>query len=349
MRDWKKTLVNPKTSIRKTIEIIDGGSMQIALVVGDSNKLLGTVTDGDIRRGLLRGVSLQSQVCEVMSTNPTVAGIDESKENILSLMKSKELLRIPLVDSDGRVVGLESWDNLINIKQRDNCIVIIAGGLGTRLGHLTKDCPKPLLRVGTKPILESILENCIAQGFRQFYFSINYMSHMFKEYFGDGSRWSININYIQEEKKLGTAGPLGLLPKSICAPLIVMNADILTKINLNHLIDYHTEHKAKATACIREYDFQIPYGVVKIDNYLLSKIEEKPIQRFFVSAGIYVIEPETLIHVAPDEYLDMPTLLNKLVDNGSRVATFPIHEYWLDIGRMDDLERANIEYPEVFL
>jgi len=349
MNRWKDVLIKPDTTILKTLELIDKCSLQIALVVIESNKLVGTVSDGDVRRAILKGISLDRPVKEIMFTEPTVASIHVSRDEIVTTMKVKQLRQIPLVDEDGCVVGLDLWDDLINLQERKNIVVLMAGGLGTRLGELTKDCPKPLLRVGNKPVLETILENCIEYGFKCFYISVNYKAKMVKEFFGDGSRWGVNIRYIEEEKRLGTAGALALLPEISTLPLLVMNADVLTKINLKHLMEFHHEHNSIATMCVRNYEFQVPFGVVQLDNHRLKNILEKPVHQFFVNAGIYVLNPEAVSTVPNNEYFDMPALFDKLLEKEFETAAFPIHEYWLDIGRKDDLERANGDYDEVFL
>jgi NDP-sugar pyrophosphorylase family protein len=263
-------------------------------------------------------------------------------------MKKKYLRQIPLVDQNGCVVGLEVWDEMIDSPDRDNIVVLMAGGMGTRLGELTKDWPKPLLHVGNKPVLETIMENCKEYGFKRFYISVNYKANMVKEYFSDGSRWGIDIKYLEEDKRLGTAGALGLLPETPTMPLVVMNADVLTKVNFKQLMEFHDEHKSVATMCVREYEFQVPFGVVQIDNHRLKGIQEKPIHRFFVNAGIYVLNSEACALVPHNEYFDMPSLFDKLLNHQLETVAFPIHEYWLDIGQADDFERANGEYSGVF-
>lgn len=339
MNRWKEVLISPDTTILKAIKIIDEGTLQIALVVDASYKLLGTVSDGDVRRAILNGISFDRPVSEIMFTEPTVASCHESCEAILATMKQKKLRQIPLVDQVGCVVGLDSWDELFNIQERKNIVVLMAGGLGTRLGELTKDCPKPLLQIGNKPVLETILENCKDYAFKRFYISINYKADMVKEYFGDGSRWGVEINYLEEKKRLGTAGALGLLPETPTMPMLVMNADVLTKINFKHLMEFHDEHKSVATMCVREYEFQVPFGVVQLDNHRLKTILEKPVHHFFVNAGIYVLNPEAVSMVPHNEYFDMPALFDKLLAKNSETAAFPIREYWLDIGHKADFER----------
>lgn len=348
MNRWEKALVSPDKTIREAIQTIDEGAIQIALVVDHQNKLLGTVTDGDIRRGILKGVSLSDSVRQIMNPHPIVAGAEDGREKILETMKQTRLHQIPVVDTRGHLVSVEILDELLKVRNRDNAVLLMAGGLGSRLRPLTDECPKPLLKVGSKPLLEIILENFLEYGFRKFYLSVNYKAEMVQEYFGDGSRWGADIQYIHEDRRLGTAGALSLLPERPTLPLIVMNGDLLTKVNFQQLLDFHAEHGAKATMCVREYDFQVPYGVVRIDHHRIVNIDEKPIQRFFVNAGIYVLEPETLDFIPPATFFDMPELFLKLIARQWETSVFPIREYWLDIGHMDDFARANGEFPEIF-
>ena len=348
MNDFRKTLVTPDTSIRQTIQVIDASAMQIALVVDQANQLLGTVTDGDIRRCILRGIGLDQAVTQIMNTQPTVARADEPQEQVLANMQLKQLHRIPIVEASGRVVGIEFLEQLIQPHHKENWVVLMAGGLGSRLESLTSNCPKPMLMVGNKPLLETILENFIAYGFHRFYISVNYMADMVKAHFGDGVRWNVDIRYLEENQRLGTAGALALLPEKPVKPILVMNGDVLTKVNFRQLLEFHLEQKVRASMCVREYDFQVPYGVVKIDNHRITGIDEKPIQRFFVNAGVYVLEPEVLALIPEQAYFDMPSLFEKLIAAGEEAAVFPIREYWLDIGQRADYDRANGEFTQVF-
>jgi len=344
MNDYRKILVSPGASIRETIELIDSSAMQIALVVDGETHLLGTVTDGDIRRGILRGLSLDETIDKIMNRNPSVCNEDEPREAVIARMSARRLHHMPVVNKDGRLVGLETHEELLSPRERSNIVVLMAGGLGVRLRPLTENCPKPMLKIGGRPILETILLNFIEYGFSRFYISVNYMADVVKSYFGDGSRWGVQISYLHEDQRLGTAGALALLPEKPAAPLFIMNGDLLTKVNFAHLMDFHAAHKAKATMCVREYDFQVPYGVVKIESHSITAIEEKPVQSFFVNAGIYVLEPETLNLIPKDVFFDMPTLFDKLIAAGKEVSAFPIREYWLDIGHLEDFERANVEH-----
>lgn len=346
--NWDNMLISPETSILKTLEIIDNNSRQIALVVDQGQRLLGTVTDGDIRRGLLKGRLLIDPVSTVMNAYPTVASLYDSRENIFALMKIRQLHQMPVLDEEGRVIKVEVLSDMFQPKLRDNWVVLMAGGLGTRLHPLTEDCPKPLLKVGNKPLLETILMNFIEQGFHRFYLSVNYKAEMIERHFGDGSRWNVEIRYLHEDKKLGTAGALSLLPKIPTEPIFVMNGDLLTKVNFEQLLDFHIAHNAIATMCVREYDYQIPYGLVKLDKHRLLGIEEKPIQRYFVNAGIYVLDPSAIALIPDNRYFDMPSLFDGLVKEKKQTIAFPVREYWLDIGRVSDFERANVEFAEVF-
>lgn len=348
MKDWKNVLMSPDTTLKDAIRTIDQGALKIALVVDGDQRLVGTVSDGDIRRGILKGCALEERVQEVMNSTPTVVGQNEGREKILVLMRQKQIYQIPVVDGVGRLVGLEIIDTLLTPPRRDNLVVLMAGGLGSRLKQLTTDIPKPLLKVGDKPILETILLNFIEHGFRRFYVSVNYRAEMIETYFGDGSRWGVEIDYLREDRKLGTAGALGLLPERPTEPVLVMNGDLLTKVNFQQLLDFHLEHKAIATMCVREYDFQVPYGVVKLDQHRITSIEEKPVQRFFVNAGIYVLQPEVLNLIPDGLPLDMPPLFDKLLELEKETAVFPVREYWIDIGRVSDFERANGEFDKVF-
>ena len=348
MKDWKSTLIAPDATLREAIQTIDSGSLQIVLVVDSERRLLGTVTDGDLRRAILRGFGLDQPVLEIMNTQPTVARAEHDIAQVLADMQRKQIHRIPVVDDAGRVIGVELLEELARPAERDNWVVLMAGGLGSRLRPLTDNRPKPMLHVGNKPLLETIIENFVEQGFRRFFISVNYMAEIIKDHFADGSRWNAQIRYLEEDRKLGTAGALGLLPEPPTAPFLVMNGDLLTKVDFRHLLDFHREHRAQGTMCVREYDFQVPYGVVRLDGQRIAGIDEKPVQRFFVNAGIYVLEPEALQLVPRDTFFDMPSLFETLIAEDLDTAAFPIREYWLDIGQLADYDRANGEFAGIF-
>ncbi len=338
----------PTQSIRDVLQIIDQAAIQIAIITDEEGYLQGTVTDGDIRRGILDGVGLEDPVSTVMTEDPITSSPQEDRQSLVNTMRARRIHQIPLVDDKGRVVGIEVLDDLLEPEARPNPVVLMAGGLGTRLRPLTKDCPKPLLEVGDKPILETILEGFIAHGFHRFYLSVNYKAGMIEDYFGDGSDWGVDISYVHEEKRLGTAGPLSLLPERPDETMIVMNGDLLTKLNYAHLLDFHREHDVAATMCVREHETQVPYGVIETDDQYMEGIEEKPTERYFVNAGIYVLEPETLDYVPENEFFDMPDLFEQIIEEGGEATVFPVREYWQDVGRREDFQRVNGEYEEVF-
>lgn len=348
MQNWRESLVQPSYSIRQTIEVIDQSALKVALVIDENGRLIGTVTDGDIRRALLKGVQLGEPVVQIMHAQPFVVQPGAAREDVVRLMKAREIKHVPVVDGNGVLQGVHTVEEFLGTSPRDNWVVLMAGGLGSRLAPLTDKCPKPMLKIGDKPILETIVNNFAEQGFSRFFFSVNYMADMIKNHFRDGSRWGVTIEYLEETKKLGTAGSLSLLQEQPNLPCIVMNGDLLTKVDFRSLMDFHTEHQSSATMCVREYDFQVPYGVVNVDGERITEIVEKPVHRFFVNAGIYCLAPEALAHIPRDEFFDMPSLFQQLIGQGSKTCSFPIREYWLDIGRISDFERANAEFMEVF-
>ena len=348
MKDWTEILLSPSDSIELAIQVLHSGGIRIALVVDANNKLLGTVTDGDIRRALITHADMSSSVDRIMNSTPIIAAISDKPNAVMSKMKKLDLLHVPLIDNVGTLVGLETLQHLLEDKKHDNPVFIMAGGFGTRLYPLTEKKPKPLLNVGNKPILEMIINQFIEAGFHNFYISTHYKAEMIRDHFGNGENWNINIKYLHEETPLGTAGSLGLLPNNLPdMPIIMMNGDLLTKINFEHLLDFHHEQEGLVTMCIREYDFQIPYGVVKVEGHGVTKIIEKPVQKFFVNAGIYVLDRNIINNIEGNKYLDMPTFLETKINKGNKVNVFPIHVYWLDIGRIEEYEKANIEVVDI--
>jgi dTDP-glucose pyrophosphorylase len=340
MKDWTKVLVSPDTTILETIKVIDAGAMQIALVVDSDRRLQGTVTDGDIRRGILKGLPLDSAIASVMNSHPTVAPAYEGSAMITALMRATKLRQVPIVDASGIVLGLESLDDLRPSNYEDSWVVLMAGGRGSRLRPLTDSVPKPLLKIGDKPVLELILAELANQGFKRFYMAVNYKAEMVRSHFGDGSTWGAEINYVQEETELGTAGALTLLPEQPQTPLIVMNGDLITKLDFRHLLRFHNQEKSAMTMCVRRYDFQVPYGVVTLGSSGVQAIEEKPVQEFFVNAGIYVLSPEVVATLPRNSHIDMPTVLSSMLAEKKKVSAFPITEYWIDIGKLDDYQQA---------
>ena len=338
----------PSATIKEALEIIDSGTMQLAIVVDENDKLIGTITDGDIRRGLLNGLELSSLIEPIIYKNPTTASLSDTKEDILKKALAKKLHQIPVVDDENRVVGIKEIEELVSPAIKPNKVVLMVGGLGTRLRPLTEETPKPMLMVGNKPILQTIVEKFAEYGFVNIIMCVNYKSNIIQDYFKDGSAFGVKIEYVLETQRMGTAGALSLLKEIPNEPFFVMNGDLLTNVNFEHLCHYHLSHNAMATMCVREYDFQVPYGVVNIHDSKIISIKEKPVHKFFVSAGIYMLNPETISSIDKDKFFDMPTLFEKLIEQGKNTLSFPIREYWLDIGRMEEYKQANEEYGDVF-
>ena len=324
------------STIKDALQTINNGGLQIAIVVNENDALVGTVTDGDIRRGLLNGLDLNSSVSLVVHKSPSIASVGDTKESILKIALAKKLHKIPLVDELGKLVGIEDIEDIIKPVGKTNRVILMVGGLGTRLRPLTKDMPKPMLKVGNKPILQTIVEKFAEYGFVNITMCVNFNASIIRDYFGDGKEFGVNIDYVLEQKRMGTAGALSLLKERPSEPFFVMNGDLLTNVNFEHIFNYHTLHKATATMCVREYDYEVPYGVVKMNDNKITAIAEKPVQKFFVSAGIYMLSPEILDLIPQDEFYDMPTLFEKAIAQDKNVISFPIHEYWIDIGRLEE-------------
>jgi dTDP-glucose pyrophosphorylase len=344
----EKIKLFPKSTIKDALQIIDSGAIKIALVVDKNDILLGTITDGDIRRAILNGKSLNDSIEDVYFKNPITVSIDENKENIINLCTSKKIYQIPVVDKEGRVVKIALLDELLRPKVYPNKVVLMVGGLGTRLRPLTEHTPKPMLHVGGKPILQTIVEKFASYGFVNIIMCVNYKSNIIQDYFGDGSKFGVNIEYILENKRMGTAGALSLLKEKPREPFFVMNGDILTNVNFENMLEYHLQNNSIATMAVREYDFQVPFGVVNIEKGIIKGIEEKPVHKFFVSAGIYMLNPECIDYIPKNEFYDMPTLFEALIKDNKKTVSFPLREYWLDIGRIEEYEKANREYVKVF-
>ncbi|MGJ3259922.1 MAG: nucleotidyltransferase family protein [Rhodospirillales bacterium] len=344
MSNWMNSCISAAATIGDAITAINEDGYEIALVVDDAQRLLGTVTDGDVRRGLLAGYDWMTPVARIMNDHPVTRTPDSDRGEILDQMKRHLYRQMPLIDGD-RVVGLMHIRELMPpVDVRPNTVVLMAGGLGERLRPLTRDTPKPLLNIGDKPILETILDRFATQKFRNFYVAVNYRATDIMDHFGDGSKWGVGIRYLQEEKRLGTAGALRLIREQAEGPMIVMNGDLLTRINFQDLLDYHEQHRAAATMCVRQYDIQVPFGVIETQGAAIQMIDEKPVQRFLVNAGIYVLDPGIIELIPADRCFDMTELFSAAIEARRKTAAFPVYEYWLDVGRLDDLEKANLDF-----
>tara|TARA_Y100000591_G_scaffold333291_1_gene375397 strand:+ start:10906 stop:11952 length:1047 start_codon:yes stop_codon:yes gene_type:complete len=336
----EQALIQKECTVKQAIEGLNESGLRILLVVNEEDELLGTVTDGDIRRAILTGISVENKVTDIMNKNPIYVKKNEQDEVIKSLMIENNILSIPVLEN-GKVIDLKVSDIIIKTQKIPNTVVLMAGGYGKRLEPLTKKTPKPLIHVGNKPILEIIIEKFKNEGFYNFYISTFYKSEMVKDHFQDGSKWNININYIEENMPLGTCGSLSLLKQEkIQSPIIMMNCDVLTKLNFSNLLAFHKKNNNSVTSCITEYYQQIPYGVCEIEDQKVVKLTEKPVHNFFINAGIYVINEDIIRSLNENKPIDMTDIINREILNEKNVGAFPIHEYWIDIGRKDDLSNA---------
>ncbi len=342
MENWNKCILNRCNSMHDAIDLLNNRSSRIILVVDETEKLVGTITDGDIRRALLRKHILESKLGDFMNPKPIVGLIGESKESLTGKFSKYDLLHIPIVDKKNHIVGVESYQEMFSKAYHENPVFIMAGGFGKRLRPLTDDMPKPMLKVGEKPILHHILDQFIRSGFINFYISTYYKANLVRDYFQDGSKWGVSINYVHEEKPLGTAGALGLLKSNeFKLPIFVMNGDLFTEVDLSKFMEYHLKTSSSATIGVRTIDFKVPYGVVRGNDSIISRIEEKPVQKFFVNAGMYILNPELIYKVCGKVHLDMPDFLNSLVDDSYKINMFPIHEYWMDVGHIENYNSLN--------
>jgi len=334
---WRKAILRENATIQDVISNLDKVAIRIVLVVDDAGKLIGTVSDGDIRRGLLRGLDLKSSIESVVYRSPLVVPCELDRETVRQLMVSNKIQQIPVIDVQNRIVGLHLWDEITTSPVRPNLMVIMAGGKGTRLRPQTENCPKPMLTVSGKPMLEHIIERAKQEGFSHFVLAIHYLGHIIEEYFGDGNRLQVHIDYLKEQSPLGTAGALGLLNPRPTLPFAVTNGDVMTDIHYGELLDFHTRHNAAATMAVRIHEWQHPFGVVQTNGIDIIGFEEKPVHRSHINAGVYVLEPEALGFLERDVHCDMPTLFERLQAKDKRTTAYPIHEPWLDVGRQEDL------------
>lgn len=342
---WREAVLSPSASIKQAITTLNETGLQIILVLDAHDTLLGTLTDGDIRRGLLKGLTLDDAIESAMRSNSLVVPPEMGRDMVLQLMKANRLRQLPVVDTGHKVMGLHLWDE-IAVPSFPNTMVIMAGGLGTRLRPHTESCPKPMLPVAGKPMLEHIIERAKAEGFAHFVIAVQYLGHIIEEHFGNGEQFGVRIEYLRETTPLGTAGGLSLLTPRPELPFIVINGDVLSDIRYGELLDFHTRHAAVATMAVRLHEWQHPFGVVQTQGVDIVGFEEKPVARTHINAGIYALSPEALGGMAANSRCDMPTLFEQLQAMGKRTVAYPMHEPWLDVGRPDDLNRANAENSE---
>lgn len=337
---WRQAILRSNATIQDAISNLNLVCVKIVMVVNADGALEGTISDGDIRRGLLRGLDLNSQIEGILQRHPLVVPPGMSRDMVMQLMVANKVQQIPAVDEERRVVGLHLWEEIVAPPARPNLMVIMAGGRGTRLHPFTETCPKPMLPVNGKPMLEHIIERAKQEGFTHFVLAVHYLGEVIEKHFGNGARLGVEVEYLRENTPLGTAGALSLLPRPD-APFVVTNGDILTDIRYGELLDFHIRHAAAATMAVRVHEWQHPFGVVQTRGVDIVGFEEKPVARSHINAGVYVLDPDSLDQLSPATPCDMPALFERLQANACRTVAYPMHEPWLDVGRPDDLRRAN--------
>ena len=340
-------LVRPDTTIREAIASIDRNGKGIVLVVDGEHRLLGTISDGDIRRAILKGINLDLPVQNILEERkktgghavPVIASLGTSDADLLHLMNKTEVRQIPVLDEDGRVRDMAFLSDLVREYELPLTAVVMAGGFGTRLRPLTDDTPKPMLLVGDRPMLERTIEQLKKAGIRRVDLTTHYKPEAISNHFGNGDGFGVTINYVHEDRPLGTAGALGLLGDSE-EPLLVINGDILTHVDFRAMLKYHRKHKASLTVGVCRYELQVPYGVIECRGSDILGVSEKPTMPFLVNAGIYLLEPKVREYIPAGKKFDMTDLIQSLIHADRKVVSFPIVEYWLDVGRPGDYARA---------
>jgi dTDP-glucose pyrophosphorylase len=338
---WRKAVLSSDATIQQVIRNLDEVAIKIVLVVNEAGELEGTISDGDIRRGLLKGLDLNSSITNVIHRNSLVVPPEMTRDMVMQLMVANKIHQIPAVDENHRVVDLHLWDEIATPPVRTNLMVIMAGGKGTRLRPHTENCPKPMLHVAGRPMLEHIIERAKAEGFSHFVLAIHYLGHMIEDHFGNGEGMGIKIDYLREHTPLGTAGALSLLNPIPEQAFVVTNGDVITDIQYGELLDFHLRHKAAATMAVRMHEWQHPFGVVQTDGVEIVGFEEKPVARSHINAGVYALDPVALNSLSTDAHCDMPSLFERLKVKVQRTVAYPMHEPWLDVGRPVDLQLAN--------
>jgi dTDP-glucose pyrophosphorylase len=345
---WKDMMILTDSSVKEAMKIMEKYAHGIALVIDINGILKGTVTDGDIRRLILRGGSLDDKVNQVMNKDFTFVTPGYTDKLIKSIFEQKAIYQIPVLDDEMRIVDVIFQKYFFKVKKKTHYVVIMAGGLGTRLLPLTKETPKPMLRVGARPLLEIIIEQLKSYGYTKIILCLNHKSEVIQNYFQDGSNFGVDITYINERKKLGTVGAIKLMGKYLNETFFLINGDILTRLNFEQFMNFHIERNHKITVATRKYQLDIPFGVINLKDNIITKLEEKPCMNFFINGGIYCLEPETINYIPENKSFDITQLINTYLIKEERVGSFPITEYWMDIGQIEDYNKANTDYESIF-
>jgi len=340
LKDLESCLVHVSQSLLEVLRALDRGGVEIALVVDDERRLRGLLTDGDVRRALLGGATLASNLGPYMSSRFSAVGLAASRTEVLDLMQARKIGQVPILDSAGCLVGLHLLHDMVGRPERPNRAVVMAGGRGTRLWPLTENLPKPMIPVAGRPILERLVLQLVGVGIRRIFLSINYLGHVIESHFGDGGRFGCHIEYLREDQPLGTGGALSLLPGPLADPLLVMNGDLVTQADVGALMDHHVEQAARITLGVRRYLHAVPFGCVDVDSGRVRSLEEKPTLTRLINAGIYAVNPEVVGRVPKGVSFPMTALLQDCLARGETVAAFEIEDDWIDVGQRQDYNRA---------
>lgn len=339
--DLAKFVIGADASIYDAMLAINENWREMVLVEDSAHKILGMITDGDIRRGFLSGLGMQSNVKEIMTKNFKYVPPETGRAAVLDIMKARGIQQIPVLNDEKVLQGIHFLRDILGATVKPNAAIIMAGGKGTRLRPWTENCPKPMIKVAGRPILERIVLHLVGFGIRKIYISINYLGHMIEDYFDDGSAFGCSIEYLREESPLGTGGALSLLPKGLQHPLIVMNGDQVTQVDISKMLESHYRQKGEATIGIRHYEVEIPFGVIKEEDGKLIELLEKPTEKFLINTGIYILNPGILKDVVSNEEFPITNLFDNLLEQKRPVCVHYIDEDWLDVGRHDELRKAN--------
>lgn len=340
--DVRKAYVAPTQTIREIAKIISQAGGRIVLVVNADEQLQGVITDSDLRKAVVNGVDMDQPAKTIMVRHPVVADPNDSREDVLSLMREHNIYEIPRVNAAGKVLGIEFFHQLDQDQINDANVLVMAGGLGKRLHPLTLDVPKPMLPVRGVPMLERIVRSFVNEGFRQFYVSLCYRSDDFIEYFDRLNDDRMIIKWLIEEEPLGTAGSIAMIPSDDRRKdLIVSNADLDSDISYQSVLRYHREHQADVTIACKRYAYQIPFGVIDHKDGHVQSIDEKPEYVKYINGGLYVLSPSVYAHHVEPKQLDMPQVINQALGKAKKVMMYPLHEYWRDIGQIKEYHQAN--------
>lgn len=337
-----KLVLQQDTTLEEAIRLLDSNGNGFLPVVNEDNHLIGIITDGDLRRAIL---NKKFEVEDIINKNPVTVSHLTPHVQVKQQLRKLHRRHMPMVDEAGRLVDVLVLDDF-EVEPKPNWVVIMAGGLGSRLGELTRDTPKPMLKVGGKPILHGIVEYFKSHGFQKFVFCVNYKSHVIESYFGNGKELGVEIHYTKEEQKLGTAGALSLIEFEMSHPFFVVNGDVLASIDYDDFLNYHIVNKSDATMCVKRYTYEVPFACIEFDQKSnLLGLKEKPKHTYYINTGMYVLEPSMLKYIPKNTFYDMPTLFEDVASHKNKVLkVFNTDDYWLDIGRPTDFYKANSDF-----